>query len=168
MSNVVKNDTPLHSAVCPNAQITEFRRHQLSRQVMMGLLIATAIAIAAAPLLWKYTNITSDVPPIVDSDLSKLFKEGSDSTQNDGELLNLRDHSCSRVFSLRITRRVFMELSRNCRYSVYVDSGRARVNFLNNAKDSVELAPGRSLSATDFWSIRPISPEADIRVEPIQ
>ena len=168
MSNIVKNDTPLHFTVCPNAQITEFRRYQLSRQVLMGLLIATAVAIAAAPLLWKYTNIASDVPLVTDSDLSKLFKDGSDSTLNDGELLNLRDHSCSRVFSLRITRRVFMELSRNCRYSLYVDSGRARVNFLNNTKDSVELAPGRSLSATDFWSIRPIPPEADIRVEPIQ
>jgi hypothetical protein len=149
-----------------NEQIAELRRSRFSWQILTSLLAATAVAIAAAPLLWKYTNVSSDVPLVADADLSKLFQEGSDSTLNGGDLLNLRDHSCTKVVSMRINQRVFMELSRNCQYSVYVDAGRARINFLNSAKGSVELVPGRSLSATDFWSIRPITPAADIRLEP--
>jgi hypothetical protein len=168
VSSIVKNDPPLRSTVYLKAQIAEFHISRFSRQILMGLLLALiAVAIATATLIWKYTNVTSDVPLLAVGDLSKLFKEGSDSTLNERDLLNLRDHSCTRVFSLRITQRVFMELSRNCQYSVHVDGGRARINFLNNVKGSVELAPGRSLSGTDFWSIRPITPESDIRLEPI-
>ena len=167
MDNTAKDDPPLHSTVPLNGQIGEFRGSRFSWQVLMSLLVATAVAIAAVPVLWKYTNVSSDVPLVADGDLSKLFKEGSDTTLNNGDLLNLRDHSCTRVFSLRITQRVFMELSRNCQYLMYVDGGRARMNFLNSAKGSVELGPGRSLSATDFWSIRPVTPEADIRLEPV-
>jgi hypothetical protein len=166
VDNTAKDDPPLHSTVPLNGQIGEFRGSRFSWQVLMSLLVATAVAIAAVPVLWKYTNVSSDVPLVADGDLSKLFKEGSDTTLNNGDLLNLRDHSCTRAVSLRIAQRVLMELSRNCRYSIYVDGGRVRINFLNSGKDSIELAPGQSWSAADFWSIRPTTPEADIRLEP--
>jgi hypothetical protein len=130
------------------------------------LVAAVTLATIVSFLFWGYTNAAYDPRSTRDTDLSKLFKENPDTTLDDGDFLDLRDPACTRSFSLRVARRVFMQMSRNCKYSIYVDSGRARVNFLNTTQGGVELAPGRTWSAADFWSIRPLTAEADIRLEP--
>ena len=37
---------------------------------------------------------------------------------------------------------------------------------INQTKGSVELAPGRSWTARDFWSITPLAPSTYVRLEP--
>jgi hypothetical protein len=146
--------------------VVEFRNWLFSRKSFTALVAAVTLATIVSFLFWAYTNAAYDPRSTRDTDLSKLFKENPDTTLDDGDFLDLRDPACTRSFSLRVARRVFMQMSRNCKYSIYVDSGRARVNFLNTTQGGVELAPGRTWSAADFWSIRPLTAEADIRLEP--
>ena len=144
----------------------EFRNWLFSRKGFTALVAVVTLATIVSFLFWAYTNAAYDPRSTRDTDLSKLFRENPDTTLDDGDFRDLRDPACTRSFSLRLARRVFMQMSRNCKYSIYVDSGRARVNFLNTTQGGVELAPGRTWSATDFWSIRPLTVEADVRLEP--
>ena len=146
--------------------VVEFRNWLFSRKSFTALVAIVTLAAIVSFLFWAYTNAAYDPRSSRDTDLSKLFRENPDTTLADGDFLDLRDPACTRSFSLRLAGRVFMQMSRNCKYSIYVDSGRARVNFLNTTQGGVELAPGRTWSATDFWSMRPLTAEADVRLEP--
>jgi hypothetical protein len=86
----------------------------------------------------------------------KLPRYGPNETMGTGDFLELPDPA----------RPVFIRVSRNCTYSLYGDIGGVRANFLNRTKGSVELAPGRSWTARDFWSITPLEASAYVRLEP--
>jgi hypothetical protein len=146
--------------------VVEFRNWLFSRKSFTALVAVVTLATIVSFLFWVYTNAAYDPRSTRDTDLSKLFRENPDTTLDDGDFLDLRDPACTRPFSLRLARRVFTQMSRNCKYSIYVHSGRARVNFLNTTQGGIELAPGRTWSATDFWSIRPLTAEVDVRLEP--
>jgi hypothetical protein len=146
--------------------VVEFRNWLFSRKSFTALVAVVTLATIVSFLFLVYTNAAYDPRSTRDTDLSKLFRENPDTTLDDGDFLDLRDPACMRSFSLRLARRVFMQMSRNCKYSIYVHSGRARVNFLNTTQGGIELAPGRTWSATDFWSIRPLTAEVDVRLEP--
>jgi hypothetical protein len=146
--------------------VVEFRNWLFSRKSFTALVAVVTLATIVSFLFWVYTNAAYDPRSTRDTDLSKLFRGNPDTTLDDGDFLDLRDPACTRSFSLRLARRVFMQMSRNCKYSIYVHSGRARVNFLNTTQGGIELAPGRTWSATDFWSIRPLTAEVDVRLEP--
>jgi hypothetical protein len=149
-----------------HAWILELRHLLFSSKASTALIAAATLVAIVCLLFWAYSNAFFDSRRTKTPDLSELFKDGPDPTMGDGDFLDLRDPGCTKSFSLRIAQRVFTRMSRNCKYSIYVDSGQARANFLNAAKGAVELAPGRSWTATDFWSIRPLTPEADVRLEP--
>ena len=130
------------------------------------LIAALLIVLIASFAFWYYKHIVFEPPLIKDVDLSELFKSGPNETMGPGDFLELPDPACTKSFSLELTRPVFIRVSRNCTYSLYVDIGRIRANFLNQTKGSVELAPGRSWTARDFWSITPLEPSAYVRLEP--
>ena len=127
---------------------------------------ALLIVLIASFAFWYYKHIVFEPPLTKDVDLSELFKSGPNETMGPGDFLELPDPACTKSFSLELTRPVFIRVSRNCTYSLYVDIGRIRANFLNQTKGSVELAPGRSWTARDFWSITPLSPSTYVRLEP--
>ena len=130
------------------------------------LVAIVTIATVVSLLIWAYGRGDLVSRSTNDDDLSKLFADNPDTTLDDGTFLDLRDPVCTKSFSFRLAQRVFVRMSRHCKYSIHVESGRARVNFLNTTKGGVELAPGGTWSATDFWSIRPLTPEAELRFEP--
>lgn len=164
--NTSKKNPPLRPSMSCNEQGVELRPWSLSGQSFIALLAAVTLATIVGLLFWNYANFASDPRSIADADLSKLFSENPDNALGDGDFLDLRDPACTKSFSLQLARRVFMQMSRNCKYSIHVESGRARVNFLNSTKSAVDLALGRTWSASDFWSIRPITEEVDVRLEP--
>jgi hypothetical protein len=123
-------------------------------------------ALVAALGLWLFRDVAADQPSAGAVDLSALFKPGQSETLEHGQFLDLRDPACTKAFSLRLTERAFVQMSRNCKYEMRVDAGRISVNFLNKAKGSVELAPGRSLVAADFWSINPVAENSIVRLDP--
>jgi hypothetical protein len=129
-------------------------------------LAALTSAAIVAFLIWKYINVAGYPRSATDSDLSNLFIENPNTNLDDGDFFDLRDPACTRSFSLHLLRRAFMQMSRNCEYAIRVGNGQARVNFLNSTKGAVDIAPGRTWSANDFWSIRPLTPEVDVRLEP--
>jgi hypothetical protein len=164
--NTSKDNPPLRPSMSCNEQGVELRPWSLSGRTFIALLAAVTLATIVGFLFWNYPNVASDPRSIADADLSKLFRENPDNALGDDDFLDLRDPACIRSFSLRLARRVFMQMSRNCEYSIQLESGRARVNFLNSTKAAVDLARGRTWSASDFWSIRPVTEEVDIRLEP--
>jgi hypothetical protein len=127
---------------------------------------ALLIALIASFGFWYYQHIVFDAPLSKDVDLSELFKSGPNETMGPGDFIELPDPACTKSFSLQLTQPAFIRVSRNCRYSLYVDAGRVSANFLNSTKGSVELAPGRTWTARDFWSITPLAPSAYVRLEP--
>jgi hypothetical protein len=128
--------------------------------------IVVAVALVAASL-WAYEYATAaHSQPTRAADLSHLFKDGPGRTMDGAAFADLRDPACKKSFPLTLTERVYVRMSRNCRYEIHVDSGRVSANFLNSGKGVVEIAPGRSWSATDFWSLNPLSTEARVRIEP--
>jgi hypothetical protein len=127
---------------------------------------ALLIALVASFGFWYYRHIAVDPPVSKNVDLSELFKSGPNETMGAGDFLELPDPACTKSFSLELTQPAFIRISRNCRYSLYVDVGRVSANFLNQTKGSVELAPGRSWTARDFWSITPLEQSAHVRLEP--
>jgi hypothetical protein len=127
------------------------------------LLVAVALGVA---LLFRDGAVFN--PPLTEAaDLSKLFKGVPGETLDASGFFDLRDPACTKAFPLHLTKRTYIQMSRNCQYSLYVDNGRVTANFLNASKGAIELAPGRTWSAADFWSIRPVTAEADIRLEPM-
>ena len=162
--NTSKNNPPLHPLMSHNEQGVELRPWLVSTRnaLLAGVSLATIVGL----LFWNYANVASDPPSIADADLSKLFRENPDNALGDGDFLDLRDPACIKSFSLQLARRVFMQMSRNCKYSIHVERGQGRVNFLNSTKGAVDLALGRTWSASDFWSIRPVTEEVDVRLEP--
>ena len=127
---------------------------------------ALLIVLIASFGFWYYKHVAFEPPLNKDVDLSELFNSGPNETMGPGDFLELPDPACTKSFSLELTRPVFIRVSRNCTYSLYVDIGRVRANFLNQTKGSIELAPGRSWTARDFWSITPLDPSAYVRLEP--
>jgi hypothetical protein len=144
----------------------EFRRRLLARKRVVALAAAIVfVALIGFPLR-PYIIAAFNAPLNNDGDLSALFKSTSDRTLDAGDFVDLRDPACTRSFSLRLAQPVFIRMSRNCTYSIFVDDGRARANFLNATKGAVQLAPGRSWSARDLWSLMPLTTEANVRLEP--
>ncbi len=143
----------------------EFRDWLFSRKRMAAIAGALALGAPAGLLLWTHGGAVVELSPRKVLDLSELFRDGADKTL-DGDFIDLRDPACTKSFPLHLTQRVFMRMSRNCKYAIHVELGRARANFLNANKGGVELAPGRSWSATDFWSLNPLTTVADVRLEP--
>ena len=135
----------------------------MRRRVTIAIGLA---ALVAAFGLWLYRGVAADQPVASAVDLSALFKPGQSETLEPGQFLDLRDPACKKAFSLRLTERAFVQMSRNCNYEMRVDAGRITVNFLNKAKGSVELAPGRNWVAADFWSISPVAENATVRLDP--
>ena len=129
-------------------------------------IVALLIALSASFGFWYYKHVAFDAPLSKEVDLSELFKSGPNETMGPGDFLELPDPACTKSFSLQLTQPVFIRISRNCSYSLYVDIGRVSANFLNQTKGSVELAPGRSWTARDFWSITPLAPSTYVRLEP--
>jgi hypothetical protein len=127
---------------------------------------ALLIALIAGFGFWYYKYIVFDPPVSKNVDLSELFESGPNETMGPGDFIELPDPACTKSFSLQLTQPAFIRISRNCTYSLYVDSGRVRANFLNQTKGSVELVPSRSWTARDFWSITPLEPSAYVRLEP--
>jgi hypothetical protein len=159
-----KNNVPLSSPMSSN--VVEIPPSLFSRRTFVALLAAVALAAVAGLLIWKYTNVAADTIFAADADLSNLFADDPDNALGDGDFFDLRDPACTKSFSLHLLGRVFMQMSRNCKYSLHVWSGEARVNFLNTSKGFIDLTGGRTWSANDFWSLRPVTPEADVRLEP--
>jgi hypothetical protein len=145
----------------------EFRKRLLVRKRLVALAAAVVfVALIGFPLR-PYISAALN-PPVNnnDVDLSALFKSTADRMLDAGDFVDLRDPACTKSFSLRLAQPVFIRMSRNCTYSIFVEDGRARANFLNAGKGAVELAPGRSWSARDFWSLIPLTTEAYVRLEP--
>ena len=144
----------------------EICRRMLTRNRAVSL-SAAAVAVALAGVaLWPSINAAFSPPLKSDVDLSGLFKGTSDRALDDGDFVDLRDPGCTKSFAFRLEQRVFIRMSRNCVYVLLVDDGRARANFLNASKGAVEIAPGRSWSAPDFWSLIPLTTVAYVRLEP--
>ena len=148
-----------------NRRAIEFRSWPPSLKHVAVIAGAMILLIAAGVVFWTPRTAVVESSPSKVTDLSQLFKDGADKTL-DGDFLDLRDPACTKSFPLHLTQRTFIRMSRNCTYAAHVDSGRARANFLNANKGAVELAPGRSWSATDFWSLNPLTREVDVRLEP--
>jgi hypothetical protein len=146
-------------------RVVEFRHWLFSRNGIAALVGPLALAILIGLLLWSQKDIFANSSARKVVDLSDLFKDGANKTL-DGDFLDLRDPPCTKSFPLRLTQKVFIRMSRNCTYVISVDRGRARANFLNASKGAVELAPGRSWSGSDFWSLNPLTPEVELRLEP--
>src|SRR5262245_12798838 len=134
-----------------------------------GIAAAVVIVAAAGALalfwLWPRPDAVRSSSPRP-HDLSQLFRNDAGDTLDDGDVCALRDPGCARSFALRLTQPVFVRMSRNCRYVISVESGRARANFLDPSKGAVDLAPGRGWTATDFWSLTPLTREAAVRLDP--
>src|SRR5262245_33810080 len=149
---------------------TTLARHHATERSRTSVFAAAGIAAAAVALaaFWLAPPHGHAVPATAagSGDLAQLFKAGAGATLGTGDFLDLRDPACTRSFALRLTQRVFIRMSRNCRYAIAVESGRARANFLDPAKSAVELAPGRGWSAADFWSLTPLTGEASIQLHP--
>lgn len=146
--------------------MAEFRRRLLARKRVLALVAAFVfVALIGFPLR-PHISAAFNPPLTNDVDLSALFKSTSDRTLDPGDFVDLRDPACTKSFALRLAQPVFIRMSRNCTYAIFVDEGRARANFLNAMKGAVELAPGRSWSAQDFWSLMPLTAEAYVRLEP--
>jgi hypothetical protein len=146
--------------------VAKFLNRLLARKRVVALGVALVfVALIGFPLR-PYINAAFNPPLNNDVDLSALFKNTPDKTLDAGDFVDLRDPACTKSFSLRLAQPVFIRISRNCTYSIFVDDGRARANFLNATKGAVELAPGRSWSARDFWSLIPLTSEAYVRLEP--
>ena len=131
---------------------------------LVGVLLSISLAVGFA--LWSYKNAAFYPSSINAVDLSDLFKAGPDETLDARDFLDLRDPACMKSFQLRLTQQAFIQMSHNFRYSMYVDNGQVSANFLNPTKGSIELTPGRTWSATDFWSIKPVTTNAYVRLEP--
>ena len=130
------------------------------------VLVALTLVFALGFVFWESANLVSDPIATANADLSNLFSENPNNALADGDFLDLRDPACAKSFSLQTAKRIFVEMSRNCEYSIYVTSGQVRVNFLNSTKGTLDIAPGRTWSAHDFWSIRPLTTKADVKLEP--
>ena len=147
-------------------KVVDIRPRSLSLQRLIALLAAVSLAATLGFLFWGPPNVVSGPRLATDAELSNLFHQNSDNELGVGDFLDLRDAARTKSFSLRIARRIFMQTSRNCEYSIHVERGQARVNFLNSTKGVVDLDSRRSWSASDFWSIRPLTTEADVRLDP--
>jgi hypothetical protein len=149
---------------------TAHARHHATERSRTSLVIAAGIAAAAVALaaFWLQPHHGPAVPASAagSGDLAQLFKAGAGATLSSGDFLDLRDPACTRSFALRLAQRVFIRTSRNCSYAIAVESGRARANFLDPAKNAVELAPGRGWSAADFWSLTPLTGEVLVQLHP--
>ena len=165
MANTSKSHFPAPS-LTPPVKLVDIRPRPLSLQRLIALLAAVSLAATLGFLFWEFPNVVSDPRLTTDADLSNLFNRNPDNELGAGDFLDLRDPACTKSLSLRIARRVFMQMSHNCEYSIHVESGQARINFLNSAKGSLDISPGQAWSASDFWSIRPLTAEADVRLEP--
>jgi hypothetical protein len=161
--NTSKNNVPLSSPMSSN-KVVDIRPSLFSRQTFIALLATVALAAVVGLLFWEYTNVAADPIFATDADLSNLFTENPANAMGDGDFFDLRDPACTKSFSLHLLGRVFMQMSRNCKYSLHVWSGEARINFLNTSKGFIDLTGGRTWSANDFWSIRPVTREADVRL----
>jgi hypothetical protein len=137
----------------------------LTRNRAVSLSAAAVVVALVGFSLWPSINAAFSPPLKSDVDLAGLFK-GSDRALDDGDFVDLRDPGCTKSFAFRLEQRVFIRMSRNCVYVLLVDDGRARANFLNASKGAVEIAPGRSWSAPDFWSLIPLTTVAYVRLEP--
>jgi hypothetical protein len=147
-------------------QAISFPDGALSRKHIAAVAaVIVAVGLVAASL-WAYEDATAHSPATRTSDLSRLFKDGPGRTMDGAAFADLRDPGCTKSFPLTLTERVYVRMSRNCRYEIHVDNGRVAANFLNSGKGVVEIAPGRSWSATDFWSLNPLTAEARVRIEP--
>jgi hypothetical protein len=142
--NTSKDNPPLRPSIFRNEQEVELRPWLVSGQTFIALLPAFTLATIVGLLFWNYANVASEPRSVADADLSKLFSENPDNALGDGDFLDLRDPACTKSFSLRLARRVFMQMSRNCEYSIHLESGQARVNFFNSTKGAVDLTPGHT------------------------
>jgi hypothetical protein len=129
-------------------------------------IVTLVVALIAGVGLWWYKYFVPDAFLTKDTDLSELFQSGPNQTMGPGDFVDLPDPGCTKSFSLQLQQPAFIRMSRNCSYSMYVDLGRVRANFLNPNKGSVELSPGHNWVASDFWSITPLAASAAVRLEP--
>jgi len=143
----------------------EICKRLLTRTRVVSLSAAVVVVVVAGFWLRPYIVAAFNPPMKSDVDLSALFKGTSDRAL-DGDFVDLRDPGCTKSFAFRLEQRVFIRMSRNCVYVLLVEDGRARANFLNASKGAVEIAPGRSWSAPDFWSLVPLTTVAYVRLEP--
>ena len=144
----------------------EVCKRLLARKRAAGLSAALVVVGLIGFSLEPYISAAFSPPLKSDVDLSALFTGTSDRALDDGDFVDLRDPGCTKSFAFRLEQRVFIRMSRNCVYVLLVDDGRARANFLNASKGAVEIAPGRSWSAPDFWSLVPLTTAAYVRLEP--
>ena len=144
----------------------EVCKRLLARKRAVGLSAALVVVGLIGFSLRPYIVAAFNPPMKSDVDLSALFKGTSDRALDDGDFVDLRDPGCTKSFAFRLEQRVFIRMSRNCVYILLVEDGRARANFLNASKGAVEIAPGRSWSAPDFWSLVPLTTVAYVRLEP--
>ena len=165
VANTSKSNLPAPS-LTPPVTLVDIRHRSFSQQRLIALLAAVSLASIFCFLFWEPPNVVTGPRLATDAELSNLFHRNPDNELGVGDFLDLRDPACTKSFSLRIARRVFMQMSYNCEYSIHVESGQARANFLNSAKGTLDISPGRAWSASDFWSIRPLTAEADVRLEP--
>jgi hypothetical protein len=165
VTNTSKSNLPPRSPT-PPIKLIDIRPRSFSQRRLIALLAAVSLAATLGFLFWESPNVVFDPLLNTSADLSNLFNQNPGNELGAGDFLDLRDPACTKSFSLRIARRVFMQMSHNCEYSIHVESGQARVNFLNSTKGTIDIGPGRVWSASDFWSIRPLTAEAGVRLEP--
>ena len=144
----------------------EVCKRLFARKRVVGLSATLVIVALIGFSIFPHINAAFSPPLKSDVDLSALFTGTSDSALDDGDFVDLRDPGCTKSFEFRLEQRMFIRMSRNCVYVLLVDDGRARANFLNASKGAVEIAPGRSWSAPDFWSLVPLTTAAYVRLEP--
>ena len=110
-------------------KVVDIRPRSLSPQRLIALLAAVSLAATLGFLFWETPNVVFNPRLTTGADLSNLFNQNPANELGAGDFFDLRDPACTKSFSLHLLGRVFMQMSRNCKYSLHVWSGEARSQF---------------------------------------